>query len=220
MKKILALAFLLSAFCCNAQTEKVNIYAGYTYGSFMGSSSGFNSNGDVYMYSNMGALHGATARVDFPIGNQWRFGVDCGFQQSNRWDSSKESIFNGTYVRQFYISPSLVKYWSLAGTDFLKRFKIVGDISPVLGYSTIKVKEVMLLMDLMPGDAPFPIYGRSTINHVYYGIGAGAGVDYSLTESLGVFARYNISVTSFSKDRVADDHFVLGKLSVGFFYQL
>lgn len=217
MKKMLLVLLALTAGVgvVQAQAGHFSLQAGYSYGSFLGSKSGYNSDQAPYMYTNLGALHGATIRGVYSLGEQWGIGLDCSYLQSNTWNNENDWSLYGSYAKQLHISPMIIGYVPLSGSNWLSRIKLVGDAGLVYGHSTIEIKAMLVTNSIGIG----PFYERNSIGHSFYGLRADVGLEASLTENFGMIARYGLSVNKLSDNRIADNHLTTGVLTLGFSYQ-
>lgn len=221
MKKIFILAFsILIAICSSAQIfeNKTNIYFGYSKGFFVGDemyrSGDFITPALYKKYTNNTGVF-AKALTNINKSNSLGFVVDYNENSyEKRVNQLEYSTSNNSILT---LGPTIQFHSKYVKHGVLNRIKLIAEISPVAGISTVQIS-----------DSPFEAYDylgliqeiKLNTTNAFVGLRANAGFEYSISNKLGLSFNYSIQHSLISSKLYFDKSFTYTNLSFGLIYKL
>lgn len=216
MKKIIAIPLLMLALSGAAQQleNKLNIYFGYTTGTFLGCKTITEGNFTYpSLYGNMGGVTGYTIKSLYRYKPHLSIGL--GFEKivSSRWQNPTYSDYNDVGVTLYALHPTLQLHTPQAKAGLRNWIKAFIEVKPSVGTSKVIFEKPIFDVVSLTESVSQP----SETNNIFFGIGSSVGLEVTPTNYLGIFASY-----SYSNDKVAskfyiDTHITTTQLTVGLF---
>lgn len=216
MRKFIAIPLLMLALTGAAQQleNKLNIYFGYTSGSFGGNKT--TSEGSFTypsLYGNVGSTSGYAIKGLYRLKPYVSLGIGLEKVESAKWQSTTYSDYNDAKVTQLALHPTLQLHTLQAKAGVLNWVKAYLEVEPGIGSSKVTFSKPIFDVVSNKEAAAQP----SETTNTFYGVRGSAGVEIAPTRSFGIFASYSYGFARVSSDFYADHHFTATQLTVGLF---
>ncbi len=192
--------------------NKVNVYGGFMLEKFHGKE--FVQDGSFNypaLISNLKKSTGYTLKVLYKTRNNYSIGLQLELREGSDWKLSDWETYTGSSVIFSSISPTfqyhlpILKGWS-------KDIRGILELSPVFGTSQLTLSES--IFEIQNGAPPLES------NDNFYGMTAAIGVEFDITQTLGLTGNYSYQVNKISSELHSDEKFSSSRLSIGLFFKL
>jgi hypothetical protein len=164
--------------------NKINIYIGYNSGLYFGNES-VKASGFHYpsLFSNYNNLNELSFKMLEKRKNIYSIGLGLKALASSGWEDEESTLYNDSKILQFSMSPIIQIHTKYAESHIFNRLKIFFEIAPVIGLSEITLGHPLFDIQGLNGSVPW----LSNSREIFYGINGDAGIELSITGSLGVY---------------------------------
>ena len=214
MKKIIFI-FLLSVLCMSGYSQlfedKTNFYISYERGLFLGNEL-FNDHGTISpsFYSNLTSNNGLMVKDIFNLSPLFSAGIKLGFLTSTDWKSNKYISYNGSKSAIINFQPVIQIHNKFQKNGLYNRLKVYGEVSPVIGFSMISIKNNLFdISDTKLDNDTF------SSNDLIFGLEAGVGCEYAFTNKTGAFINMSVQEGFINTPYFLDNRYTLLGLNVG-----
>jgi len=214
MKKI-TFIFLLSVLCMRGYSQlfedKTNFYISYERGLFLGNEL-FNDHGTISpsFYSNLTSNNGLMVKDIFNLSPLFSAGIKLGFLTSTDWKSNKYISYNGSKSAIINFQPVIQIHNKFQKNGLYNRLKVYGEVSPVIGFSMISIKNNLFdISDTKLDNDTF------SSNDLIFGLEAGVGCEYAFTNKTGAFINMSVQEGFINTPYFLDNRYTLLGLNVG-----
>ncbi|MGV8096146.1 MAG: hypothetical protein AB2L24_30200 [Mangrovibacterium sp.] len=215
---ILGIAFLRSL-NCHAQVidNHFSISAEYVTGVFYGKED-IKEKDFIYpsLYNNFTNLSGISLNASYKIHPHISLGINMDLLDASDWEYDDHSDYTGSEIKLKSMAPLIRIHNKFSNINFSNRGKIFIEAGPVIGLSRITLANP--LFDIRDGNYPTSSPMRS--EDPLYGIKGGAGLEWGITQSVGIIATYSIQRNWVSSKLYSDSSFTSSQLSLGLVMKL
>lgn len=216
---LIAIVLMMSSHLLKAQLidNKLNLYAGYTLGSFHGSPIYQEDNFEhPSFYTNLQNLKGLSLKSLYIVGNQ--FGVGFYFQSLNGtdWLMSEQEEYINSQVNLVSILPMIRLQNKTAEEGIRNRLTAFIELGPSFGNSSTELNKEMF--DVTNGDY---------LNHIqmqgsdqYIGIQGSIGVEFALAQFIGIYSSYSLTYNWIESQFYPDENFAHSQITIGLFAKI
>lgn len=216
---IIGIFFLiLNALYSQLLNNKLTIRAGYSAGFFLGNSAINDENMDFpSVYSNYNGLNnGLSVNAVYNYKPFYSIGIGIDYLIANNWENSEYDYYADSKLKLYSLSPVFQFHNKFNDIGIFNKLKLYIELAPSMGISSLKLSEP--LFDVQGENDT--VYQVMNSNDFFYGIKAGAGVDLSLNQFLGIFLNYSYQFSWVSSDLYLDKHFSNSTITLGLFIRL
>jgi len=215
MKKIITICIL---YVCGIEgysqllEDRINFYIGYQSGFYTGNEL-FNDHGTIApsFYSNLTSNNGLVVKDVYNLSPNLGVGFKLGFLTSTNWKSNKYVSYNGSKSATINLQPVIQIHSKFRENGLYNRLKVYGEISPVIGFSLVSVKNNLFFTS----DSEIK-NNTFTSNNLIYGLEAGVGCEYAFTNKTGVFINLSLQEGFIKTPFFLDNRYTLSCINVGF----
>lgn len=225
MKNKIVLFIILSGFCLGITQEsraqlidtKAGIQLNLFSGKFLGDAQTGND-GFIYpfLFPNFDNLSGQSAKAIYKIHSLVSIGVEGNQMTASEWQLNNNDVYNGAEVSFLSIAPVLQIHTKFRETGIFNRLKISGELAPVFGQSDLKLDQPVFEFQNINGQESEL---TETINN-YNGIKYGAGIEFAVTQKVGLHFSYSAHQNQISSMLYNDDKFTYTQASFGLIFRL
>ncbi len=191
--------------------DRTNFYVGYQSGLFIGNEL-LNDHGTVFpsFYSNLSSNNGLVVKYSFKLSSFLSGGIKLGALNAKNWQSDNYTSYNNSKFTMITFQPIIQVHNKFQETKIFNKLKVYGEISPVLGWSILNIKNNI-----------FDIYGFSINNNTFddrefvYGIETSIGCEYAFTNKIGVFFNLSAQEEFINSSFFLDDRYTLIGFNLG-----
>jgi hypothetical protein len=204
---------------CEAQLidNRVSLYAECVTGLFHGKAVPIENN-FIYpsLYSNLKNINGLSIKLVNKYSQYLSFGLGTSFIYAFNWDYKDKTEYKNSEIKLQAIFPSVQFHSRFSELGFFNHGKIYIDISPIVGFSGLKLK-----------DPPFDIQSsydtillpENSVNF-FYGIKEDVGFVWAFSQSVGVVILYSFQYCFVSSILYNDNHFAISQFNLGLVLKL
>lgn len=191
--------------------DNTSFYIGYQKGIYLGSEL-FNDQGTISpsFYSNLKSNYGFMAKETIKLSPIFDTGAKIVFSNSTNWRSDNYTSYRNSKSSTITLQPVFQIHNAFKKSGIYNRLKILGEVSPLLGYSAINMQN-----NLFDISGVRPDMNRLSSYNLIYGIEAGVGCEYSFTNALGAFVNLSVQETFIDSPLLIDTSYTLMGLNLG-----
>lgn len=199
---------------CQAQIidNSLTFSFGYHTGSFLGQREIMN--GDFKFpsfYSNLESLSGFSANAYYKIHPNISLGAGLSNSSGSNWVFNEQQEFQSAEVSLLSFSANLQLHSNFKQRGFFNRFKIYFEFFPLVGSSRFNSPDPLFNILTMDGDIQIPKERQD----MYYGLGGNVGLQYSLSQLIGLMISYSVQHYRINSIMYPDEHFTSSQLNLG-----
>jgi len=197
--------------------NKTNLSLSYQRALFMGGEM-FNSKGTIApsFYSNFKQANGLVVKETQKISDHISVGVSVGLLSASGWQSRNYASYDGSKSTTMSFQPVFQYHTKFAKSGLYNRLKWYGELSPVLGWSTLDISNHMFEI---VGDKN-PLNQVVNSNKLSYGVQVGVGGEYALTNKLGLLLNLSVQQSYIHSPMFIDNKYTLSSINIGMYYNL
>lgn len=220
MKKfVFTILTLLITYAASAQIidNKINIYFGYSMGSFLGPKNQTKGNFNYSsLFRNYKNVTGATFKVLYKYKSYYSVGFTVNYIHGTNWQLVGQYNYDGSGVKLYQFAPVIQFHNKYAQSSFGNRFKFFVEFEPLIGYTDISL-----------GNKLFDIQGQAQNNSqpvterdMFGGIGGSAGLEVVVYKILGLYFSYSVSHVWLKSNIFLDKNITSGMFHGGIIIRL
>lgn len=190
---------------------KTNFSFGYSSGMFAGNEL-FNNEGTISpaFYSNLTSNNGIVVKYIFNPTPIFGLGLKLKVLNSTNWQSENYVSYDGSESNIINVQPVFQIHNKFSETGIFNRLKLYGEISPVIAYSTLHVKNN--LFDIRGYEINSDVFIEKKI---IYGLEAGVGCEYAFTNKTGAFLDVSVQEGFVDSPLFLDNRYTFIGLNLG-----
>ncbi len=196
-KLLIILTYILAGLAVNAQLidNKFNIYVSSSLGKFIGGET-IKENNYITpsLYSNYRNIFGFSIKGFRNFKENYGYGVNYEFLYGNDWNSTNYTDFDESKIHLHTITPFFRIHNKFRSNGPFNKLHLFIDCGPSVGFANLSLSKTLFEIQTEETNSNSPMLDNSFLT----GIKGYAGVEYSFSQSLGLFISY-----SFSKDWVS-----------------
>ncbi len=213
---LLLIVFFVPA---NAQLidSRVNIYSGYSAGSFPGSETV--TEGQFIspsLYSNFNDLSGYRLKGLYRLKPFLSTGLEINYHQGSGWHSSSSLLYRDSELEIFAASTVFQFHTTFKETGILNRIKPFVEISPTLGFSALTLANPVFEIHGFDHLASSPTSSTDFI----YGVKGNIGLEVSVNRFMGSFISWSYQHIGVESILYNDNSFSVSQFEIGLFFKL
>lgn len=214
MKKIILISFFyILGFnvYCQLFEYKTNLSFGYCSGMFAGNEL-FNNEGTISpaFYSNLTSNNGMVVKYIFNPKPIFGMGLKIKVLNSTNWQSKNYTSYESSTSNIINVQPVLQIHNKFSETGIFNRLKLYGELSPIIAYSIMHVKNN--LFDISGYEINRGVFIEKNI---IYGLEVGVGCEYAFTNRTGAFLDVSVQEGFIESPLFLDDRYTFISLNVG-----
>lgn len=199
------------AFSASSQLleDNSNLYIQYQKPHFLGGNT-FNNHSVVApsFYTNFSEANSISIKNIYKFKPNISIGASANYLSANDWNYNNYSTYKYSKAQLITISPLIQYHTRFQENGFFYRLKIFGELAPVFGVSFAELN----------GSKVFeisPAIKSLKSNDIIYGIKTLGGLEYSLTNGLGLIADVSFQPTFVNSPLYIDNKILLWNLGLG-----
>ncbi|MDD2797443.1 MAG: hypothetical protein PHV20_02510 [Bacteroidales bacterium] len=191
--------------------DKNNLYLGYQNGFYLGDAL-FNNQGTSApsFYSNFTLNNGLEVKNLYNLTPLVSAGLKFGFLNSTNWQCRNYESYNGSKSSTINLQPVIQLHTKFQKNGLYNRVKIFGEISPIIGYSMLKIRNN--IFDIIGYKWNYDNFNRTDL---IYGLEVGVGCEYSFSNKIGAFVNISRQECFVSTPLFLDNRYTFLGLNIG-----
>lgn len=220
MRKLVLVTFFLFMSCFGlAQVigNKVNVYVGYKTGTFPGKSvvkeDGFIA---PSLYPNYRSFHGFSLKGLSRYSRLYSVGLALDIQRAEKWETEQHIDYSRSDLKLYSFSPTFQLHNRFSEKGLSNKLKVFLEAGPSAGLSRLTLAQPLLEIRAGATEVQSPMKS----NDFFLGINGGAGLEFIISKTLGVYLIYSFQHNWVSSKLHHDKKFTTSGITFGFFARL
>lgn len=214
----LIITFIGSFHFASAQflENKLNVHAGCSVGFFQGNSAMEKDNFRFpTLYPNLKNLNGYSFKALYTVHDHLSVGVGMTNMRASKWSFNSQEVYSGSEVT-LGSGAALFQFHNKAReTGVFNRIKYFLELAPTLGAAKLTLAEnIFAVEDGRTIEPPASSMDK------YYGIGASLGIEYGVTQLVGINADYSFAYNWIKSSLYVDERFSFSQVTLGIYVKL
>lgn len=196
---------------CQLLEDRTNLFIGYKSGLYLGNEL-FNNQGTISpsFYSNLTSNNGLVVKYTTNLTPIFSTGLKLGSFIATNWQSENYTSYNDSKSTTINLQPIIQIHNKFQGNGLYNRLKVYGEISPVLGWSMLSIRNN--LFDISGSEENVDTFSS---NDLIYGLEAGVGCEYAFINQLGAFINLSVQEGFINTPLFLDNRYTLIGFNVG-----
>ena len=204
---------------CSAQyiDSKIKFYLGISQGGFMGADKITDGNFSApSLFASHKGFSGQSFKALAKINALINFGIGVDIIKASNWENYNSTNYNKSEIKQYSLSPIIQFHTFFNKFNTYNGINLILEITPTFGQSEIILKNSIWDIQSNTGPVTPPFKSKD----YFYGVKAGAGLEWSINQYIGVFLNYSFQQNWISSDLYPDRHFLRKQLDFGLFLKI
>lgn len=184
--------------------NKVSVQAGLTSGKYVGpetiSEQEFITSS---LYTNYKLQFGASFRGLIKLSKNLSTGVGIDYRHASQWERPPQPDYTNSETNTFTFAPLLQIHNAFRKTGIANRLKLFATMAPAMGVSSVSLDHPVYTIT-QNGDTRVELLESSDL---FWGFGGDIGMEYTLVQSIGVFASYSVTYNQVESELYEDKSF-------------
>lgn len=197
-------------------SNKLNFHTGFALGKFHGNPS-FNEGNFTFpaLFPNLRTLNGYSLKALYRTHDYFSLGLGLENMRSSGWSLSGEEIYIGSKVNLVSTTALLQVHTKFAETGTYNKMKIYLEVAPTIGSANLALANPMFTARNEDSIQP-----PESITNQFYGIGGRLGLEYSISQTVGVYGNFSNAFHWISSSFYVDKNFTVSQLGIGMYVKL